>query len=188
MPLYSRLAGMELDWSRIIGVPGDERWVPTDHPASNYREIVARFSACGLMMQSLVPADAAGKAEPHHAIETLNGLPATFDVDLLGMGSDGHFASLFPGSSALTTGLDPSAHEQALAVRPDPLPPEAPHERITLTLSRLLATRHLMLLITGQNKREVLQQAAQAHADPHQRPVAALLQAAGERLEIHWSP
>lgn len=188
MPIYSRLATMDLDWSRVIGLPSDERWVATDHQASNYREIVERFSGCDLTLESLVPADAAGKADPQHAIRTLAELPSTFDAVLLGMGEDGHFASLFPGSPALAAGLDPTSHKQALAVVPDPLPPEAPHERITLSLSKLLATRYLMLVITGQAKQEILERAARPDADPNQLPVAALLRAAGKRLDIHWSP
>ncbi|TVQ39035.1 MAG: 6-phosphogluconolactonase [Wenzhouxiangella sp.] len=188
MPIYSRLAGMDLDWSRVIGLPSDERWVPTDHQASNYREILERFSGSDIRLESLVPAKADGQADPQHAIQVLAGLPATFDMVLLGMGGDGHFASLFPGSAALAAGLDTASHAQALAVVPDPLPPEAPYERVTLSLPRLLATRQLMLVITGQAKHEVLSQAARPDADPEQLPVAALLRAAGGRLITYWSP
>ena len=188
MPIYSRLAGMDLDWSRVIGLPSDERWVPTDHQASNYREITRQFSDCGISLESLTPAKASGRADPRHAIKVLTSLPPTFDLVLLGMGGDGHFASLFPGSPALAAGLDTAGREQALAVVPDPLPPEAPHERITLSLSKLMATRHLILVITGQAKHEILKQAARPGADPNQLPVAALLRAAGERLTIYWSP
>jgi 6-phosphogluconolactonase len=188
MPIYSRLADMDLDWSRVVGMPSDERWVPTDHPHSNYREILDRFAGCPIQLESLVPEQASGPADPQRALEILAQVPAPFDVVLLGMGGDGHFASLFPHSPALQAGLDPHSPEQALAVTPNPLPPEAPHQRISLSLARILTARELMLVITGQNKREVLEQAASPDADPDALPVAALLRAAGQGLRIYWSP
>jgi 6-phosphogluconolactonase len=188
MPIYSRLAGMRLDWSSVIALPTDERWVDCDHAASNYRQIVERFSGCRLAIKSLVPTRVGESADPEQAIATLAELPAIFDVVLLGMGGDGHFASLFPGSPTLAAGLDPAGQDPALAVTPDPLPPEAPFQRITLSLARLLATRHVMLVITGHDKREILERAARDDADPNQLPVAALLRTAGQHLPIYWSP
>lgn len=188
MPIYARLAESHLDWSRISAVPSDERWVAADHPASNAHQIGAQFAGSGLQFLSLVPDPPSGAADPGHADVVLSSLPVPFELVLLGMGEDGHFASLFPNSAALEAGLDPAAAASALAVRPDPLPPEAPFERISLSLSRLLQTRSLLLVISGSAKRAVLEQAARPAADPRQLPIAALLRAADERLEIFWSP
>lgn len=188
MPIYADLATRTLDWSRVTAVATDERWVPADHQANNGREIRRQFAGAGLKVQSLVPDNASGEPAVDQAEQTLAGLPQPFDLVVVGMGSDGHFASLFPHSPALSVGLDPETKDSALVVIPDPLPPEAPFVRITLTLARLLASRRLLLVITGQSKREVLEQAAHADADEQQLPIAALLRAAGEKLEIFWSP
>ena len=188
MPIYARLAETHLDWSQVSAVPTDERWVTADHPANNARQIGAQFAGSGLQVLSLVPDEAPGEADPQHAEAVLSSLPPPFDLVLLGMGDDGHFASLFPHSSALRQGLNPASPVAALAIQPDPLPPEAPFARISLSLARLLRTRSLLLVITGQAKRAVLEQATRTDADEQRLPIAALLRAASERLEIFWSP
>ena len=188
MPIYQRLARVELDWSRVTAVPSDERWVPIDHAASNTGQIRGLFNETGLKVESLVPDEALDDAHPRHAEAILASLPAPFDLVMLGMGGDAHFASLFPRSPALKTGLDPSSTVDALALTPDPLPAEAPFARVSLSLARLLKTRALLLVISGEGKREVLMQAARSDADAEQMPVAALLRAAGDALEIFWSP
>src|SRR5690606_18283240 len=101
--------------------------------------------------------------------------PQDFDAVLLGMGADGHFASLFPGAANLADGLAPDSGIDAIATLPDPLPPEAPFARISLTLPRLLRAREIHLLVSGEDKRRVLRQAQQQDACRH--PVAALLHA-----------
>ncbi|MFW6339795.1 MAG: 6-phosphogluconolactonase [Wenzhouxiangella sp.] len=188
MPIYARLAGLDLDWARVVAVATDERWVAADHPASNASRIRRQFAGTGLRVAGLVPEQAGGEASVEAAEQTLARLGDIFDLALVGMGGDGHFASLFPHAPALATGLDPEAIESALVVMPDPLPPEAPFARVTLTLARLLASRSLMLVITGEAKYKVLRQALQPDADPHKLPIAALLRSAGDRLEIFWSP
>ncbi len=188
MPIYAELAQAELDWASVLALPGDERWVAGDNEASNHFQMTQQFGPAAIRLERLVPEHPGRKPDPAHARQLLSSIPSPFDLVLLGMGGDGHFASLFPGSPALAAGLDPDCEEQALIVTPDPLPPEAPYSRITLTLSKLLSTRRLLLVITGEHKREVLAQAAGPNADPNQLPVAALLQAAGDRLEVFWSP
>lgn len=103
------------------------------------------------------------------------------------MGEDAHTASLFPGVAALPAALAADAAEDAFAIVPDPLPPEAPFPRITLGLARLLRARSLHLLVTGARKREVLR-AAQAAHDPLRMPIAAVLHAPDTTVHIHWSP
>lgn len=188
MPIYSKLSEMTLDWSRVVAVPTDERWVSKDHPANNTSQIRACFGSCGIHIHDLVPDEVIGAPTADYAREVLQEIPMPFDVALLGMGSDAHFASLFPESPALADGLDPDSTTVALPVVPDPLPPEAPFGRISLTLAKLLQSRNLLLAITGENKRAVLDQAMHDQANPQHCPVAALLQAAGDRLDIYWSP
>jgi 6-phosphogluconolactonase len=188
MPLYAALARSPLDWTRVLAIPTDERWVPADHAASNQGQIRQQMTSCPIELLGLVPEDPEPEPDADHARSILASLPDVFDVVIVGMGGDGHFASLFPHSPALAEGLDPDSRESALVVTPDPLPSEAPFARISLTLSRLLDTRELILLITGEDKRQVLEAAASADADPEVLPIAALIRAAGERLNVFWSP
>jgi len=188
MPLYAALSQCSLDWSKVEAVPTDERWVPLAHAANNQGQIRRQMIGCDIRLLGLVP-DAPGSGpDPATARSNLAGLADPFDVVIVGMGGDGHFASLFPHSPVLVKGLDPDSRESALVVTPDPLPPEAPFPRISLTLSKLLATRELMLLITGENKRQVLETAAGPDADAKELPIAALIRAAGDRLKVYWSP
>ncbi len=186
LPAYRRLAALLGD-TRMQAVPGDERCVPHDHAACNLRVLRATFAnAPGVECLAITCQD----GDPNRSLELararLASLPA-FDAAVLGMGTDAHFASLFPHSAGLAAGLDPASLEDAIALVPATLPPEAPYARISLTLSRLLRSRRLMLAIRGEAKRDVLQSAAAPGVDPFACPVAALLQAA-PALHVHWSP
>jgi 6-phosphogluconolactonase len=108
---------------------------------------------------------------------------STFDVVMLGMGDDGHFASLFPDSEAVGSAMDPQGERQCVAVTP----PLAPHRRMSLSLARLLDCRQLILHITGDDKREVLAQ-AQRDGDPLALPIAAVLASRDPEVELYWAP
>jgi 6-phosphogluconolactonase len=153
-PILDRLAAMPLDWRRITVWPGDDRVVPEDHPASNTGRIRAKLQPVGAEVVTLTEMEQVPR----------------FALAWLGMGEDGHVASLFPGS-------DPRVDDPAAVRRltPDPLPPEAPFDRITLTLPALLASDRLMLVIRGPAKRRVFNAAATGASD---LPIARLLAAA----------
>jgi 6-phosphogluconolactonase len=187
-PIYRRLAAAALDWSRVVLLATDERWVDHHHPACNGREMRAAFAAAqGVHILPLTPGSAEGRASAELAQATLASLPAPFDAVLLGMGGDGHFASLFPGSAELAAGLDPDSPDDALVIHPDPLPPEAPFPRISLSAARLLRSHRLLLAVTGEAKRAVLDR-AQTRPDPSTLPISALLHHPATQVEIHWSP
>lgn len=153
-PILARLAGSVLDWSRIVVWPGDDREVPEDHPASNTGRIRAVLEPLGARVVPLVP-----DAEPQH-----------FALTWLGMGEDGHVASLFPST-------DPRADDPLLLRRivPDPLPPEAPFARLSLTIPALLNSDAVLFVIRGQQKRVLFEAARRGE---HDLPVARLLRAA----------
>lgn len=184
LPVYRQFANEDLDWASIHLIPGDDRWVGIDDPASNRRALSECFAATSASVLPLVPDDPGAEPDLETARLTLNLIEGAFDACVLGMGADGHFASLFPGDEGLAAALDPEDPDEAVAIRPDPLPPEAPYARISLTLRRLLDSRHRLLLIRGDRKLDVLERAI-AGAD---LPVTALIKQAGPRLDIHWSP
>ena len=187
-PAYRALAASDLDWSRVTAMPTDERCVPHDHAACNLRGLrEAMVTAHGLALEPLTTADGDPDASEAAARTMLARHAGAFDVVLLGMGEDGHTASLFPGAPQLGAALDPTRADGAVRIDPDPLPPEAPFPRISLTASRLLRARCIILAITGHAKRAVLEQAL-ADADPRRHPVAAILHAPGATVQVHWSP
>jgi len=188
LPAYRRLAKAALDWSRVYLLATDERWVDHDHPASNDLAMREAFMvSSGVHVMPLVPHPAGARPSDAPARATLASLAEPFDAVLLGMGADGHFASLFPGSTALRAGLDPESDDDALVVHPDPLPPEAPFARVSLSAARLLRTRRLLLAVTGDAKRDTLGE-ARLKLQPERLPISALLHADAAMVEIHWSP
>jgi 6-phosphogluconolactonase len=153
-PILERLAAMALDWRRVTIWPGDDRRVPEEHPASNTGRIRALLEPAGAEVVALTMMEEV----PHFALAWL------------GMGGDGHIASLFPNT-------DPRVDEpeRVRMLTPDPLPPEAPFERITLTIPALLDSDALMFVIRGADKRALFEAAARGEND---LPVARLLAAA----------
>ena len=198
-PAYQRLARAGWDWPRLELLPTDERCVPHAHPACNLRGLAEIFAAAagpaglggdevdisgGPRLHALTVASGDPDASLAHARAMLAARPRPFDGVLLGMGGDGHFASLFPGAAQLADGFDSAL--DACRIDPDPLPPEAPWPRISLTLPRLLRSRALLLAVSGDAKLALLEQAMSA-PDPRRRPVSALLHA-DAAVHIHWSP
>jgi len=148
------LLDRQLDWSRIVVWPGDDRIVPEDHPASNVGRIRAALQPLGATVVAL----AEGARPPHFALAWL------------GMGEDGHIASLFPNT-------DPQADDPASvrSLTPDPLPPEAPFDRLSLTIPALLNSDAVVFVIRGAAKRALFNAARRGEND---LPVARLLHAA----------
>ncbi len=189
-PIYRRLASADgVDWSRVVALPGDDRCVSREHPASNAAGLRVAFAAAhGLRIQSLTADDGdpdASLAQARAALAPLH--EQAFDAVVLGMGEDAHTASLFPGADALPVAMAEDSAEDAFLLVPNPLPPEAPFPRITLGLARLLRARSLHLIVTGARKREVLRAAQSAYAPLH-APISALLHAPDAVVHVHWSP
>jgi 6-phosphogluconolactonase len=186
VPLFHALRDAELDWGRAAITLTDERWVAEDHPASNAglvrRELLAGNASAARFM-SLYDGSASAAGATGNVWRNLQPLARPFDAVVLGMGEDGHFASLFPGEPELAAALDPAAAPGCVAMHA----PVAPHERISLNLAALLQTRRLFLLVTGAAKRELL--LAAAHRDPHQPyPITTLLAQRSPAPEVYWAP
>ena len=163
--LMSALSGQSLDWSRVQISLADERCVPTDHPDSN-AALVRQHLLQGLAAQARFVPMVAQAAEPlppvqvlaDQADQALRALgPA--DVLILGMGADGHTASIFPGMVQWAQAIDPSGSRACLPVQADCVPAQVPYDRVTQTLAELLKARHIALPISGADKIDVLQRA-----------------------------
>ena len=176
-PILRALVAQHPGGSGVTVLPTDERWVPSGHPDHNLEQLKSALSDLdGVTFRSLTPVDLTtwpAAPQTDAAVELLLGLRSeVFDAVLLGMGADGHFASLFPGAGNLQQGLDPRCTADVLAIIPDPMPAGGPWPRLSLTLARLLRSRLLLLAITGQDKRVVLERAL---AGDTSLPVQALL-------------
>ncbi|GGD30123.1 6-phosphogluconolactonase [Aureimonas glaciei] len=182
-----KLSAADLDWSAVTVTLVDERWVPEDHPRSNagfLRRHLLRGPAAVAHFEPLyVPAETPDEVE-ETLCARLGGLGRPFDVVVLGMGTDGHTASFFPGGDTLGTAIDPANPRSVAIMRA----PGAGEPRVTLTLSRLVDARLLVLHIEGAEKLGVLD-AAKLPGSAFDLPIRAVLQAPRERpLEIFWAP
>jgi 6-phosphogluconolactonase len=102
------------------------------------------------------------------------------------MGADGHTASIFPGPD-LQAALDAPTARRAIGVMPDPLPPEAPVARVTLTRAGILSARTILITVTGQQKRDLLEQAI-ADGQSSKLPIGRVLAELDQPIDIHWCP
>jgi 6-phosphogluconolactonase len=172
--VYDRLARADLDWAHVAVTLSDERQVDVDSPNSNARQLRGRLFQDGAAAARFLPLT--DYAEP--ALRQL--MP--FDAVMLGMGEDGHIASLIPGSPVLETAMDPDG--EALTAESPQGFGDPPLPRITLTLSALLRSRAIFLLTAGELKRRVI-----ARAQAGERlPVRALLVQDRVPVRILWAP
>lgn len=183
-PCFAQLSAKPLDWSRVTVVPSDERWVPTEDPASNERLIrrqLLRGPAEQVQLLPLFREGIAPEQAPGMIGQDLKKLPRPFSAALLGMGEDGHFASLFPDFANLPEALDPVGTAECILVQTA----GSPHLRISLTLPALLGSSALVLLIFGEAKRRVFESASRGNGE---YPVASLLRHASCPFSVIWAP
>lgn len=179
---FEALSVCELDWQKVQISLADERWVDRDHPDSNEgllrRHLLRNAAANAELLGLYQPAESLEEAA-RLASEALQALRKPIDVLVLGMGDDGHTASLFPGSPLLAQGLDEEGMQPCLPM----LAPVEPRQRISMTYPLLASARLQCLSIQGAQKLETLRQAIQV--EPAQMPIRAFLNAP---LEIYWCP
>ena len=172
-PVYDRLKDAGVDWAHVAVTLSDERQVDVNSPNANLKLLRERLFVGEAAKAHYLPLT--DYAEP--ALRAL--MP--FDAVLLGMGEDGHIASLIPGSPVMAEAMDP--HGEALVAESPAGFGSPPVPRITLTLAALLQSRAIFLLIAGEAKRQVVADAL-AGAD---LPVRALLEQTRVPLRVFWT-
>ena len=186
-PAYQKLAAAKLDWKRVTIVPGDERIVPLGDPLSNVTQLGKLFIPKGARVIPIVPqANADYKSAGRSADALMQDLHWPLDLCLLGVGGDGHTASIFPGPD-FDEALNGPRERRALGVMPDPLPQEAPFPRVTLSRAAIASSKALMIMVTGQDKRDVLERAIDQGASSAY-PIGRILADAELPVDIHWAP
>ena len=179
---FQNLAKQGLDWSKVTITLADERWVPVEHADSNaglLKKYLLQGPAAKARFLSLYSAAANLDGAAEQADRLLAELP-TIDVLVLGMGDDGHTASLFPNSPNLAEALKADGIRRCWPM----LAPSVPHQRLTMSRALLATASYTVLSIAGDSKLETLS-VALAGDDVASMPIRAFLQ---PTLEIYWCP
>jgi len=183
---FEQLRTQPIEWRRVCVALADERWVDPGDPGSNermVREVLLKDRAAEARFAGLKNAAPSPDLGAVSAWETFARIPRPFDVTVLGMGDDGHTASLFPGSPNLRIALDPAAAAGCVGM----WAPTPPQPRLSLNLSALLGSRRLLILIEGETKLRTYE-AASGDGPIEAMPVRAVLRQNPVPVEVVWAP
>lgn len=189
LPLYETLSHAELDWSHVWAIPSDERWAGRDTDASNERNIRAHLGINHAKDLNIIPFKTDDATPEQGAPKTEAVLAATwpgkFDITVLGMGDDGHTASLYPNAPGLLEALDTSRPERVRAVQAKGA--QGSEARLTLTLKALLNSEVIIILTKGASKKNTFQWAS-GEGGIVDAPVRAILRQSETPVEWWWAP
>jgi 6-phosphogluconolactonase len=182
--VFAELAKTTLPWSDVHVILSDERWVPPEHEDSNEKLVRETLLVGEAQDASLLPVyrpDVTIQERCSEISEELLQAPFPFACALLGMGEDGHFASLFPDAENLQEGLDVDSRQLCVPVQTA----ASPYPRVSLTLSALSRSDEIVLLIFGDAKRDVYET---AKTSTNGNPVSHLLRQKRAPVHVYWAP
>jgi 6-phosphogluconolactonase len=183
-PLFMALSETDFAWDKVVVTLADERWVEASHADSNeklVRENLLQNKASAATFVSLTSNDANAVDAEHEISARIDGMGEVLDVIILGMGEDGHTASLFPCSSQISEGLNVSRQLSAIATQPN----TAPHQRMSMSLKKIISARQVFLHLTGPKKKAVLEDAL-ANFTELEKPIKAVCNHAN--VDLMWAP
>ena len=183
IPLFKVLSHLGLDWSKVDLTLVDDRWVSSDHKDSNELLVKSHLIKNKAVNVNFIPLknDAStakeGRASSEEALQSFS-LP--FDIVILGMGTDGHTASLFPCSEEINSAMDLNNNDYLVATSPT----SAPYERLGMTAKAIMDAKSVYLHLNGSSKLHTLEKAMDLK-DALKMPIYAFLD---DGLDIYWSP
>lgn len=186
VPLFQALSRLDLEWEKVVIILVDERWVDVSENDSNehlVRTYLLQNKAASSQFSGMkIPGKSAEEAE-QQCSDRYQSVPMPFDVVLLGMGSDGHTASLFPGAENLAAAVNRHSDTTCMSI----IPAAVPHERMTLTLPAILNARDIIIHITGEEKRKVYDKAV-SDGPSEAMPIRYVLRQKEVPVTIYWCP
>ncbi len=180
----AELSKSDVDWQRVHVLLSDERWVSPENDDSNeklVREMLLQNRAAEAQFLTFFDRNADIRDRCEALDEQIRTLPFPFACSLLGMGEDGHFASLFPDADNLEQGLDVDSSRLCIPVNTA----ASPHQRVSLTLAALSRSDQGVLLIFGEAKREIYER---AKTSKNTYPVSKLLLQKRAPVRVYWAP
>jgi len=181
---YEILAKTDLPWDKVHILLSDDRCVPIDHEASNegmVRRLFATDCARDVRIVSIYDPEVPPEDTCIVLSAQMESLPMPFSISLLGMGADGHFASLFPDFSELEDGLNEDGEQRCLPVHTA----SSPFPRVTLTMATLIKSREILLFFFGEDKRDVYESAKLPESA---YPISKLLHQKQTPVRVIWAP
>ena len=190
LPFFKALSVRQLNWSKVKITLADERWVPFESEDSNERFVKENLlvnEASGARFQSLYVDGLGAKAALPKLETSIATIARPFTVVILGMGGDGHTASLFPDTPGLEDAMDLTSARSVAVLEPA----SVEQTRITLTRRALLDSSHLVVHITGAAKRNLLNDVLESvaeQADGNYLPIGRFFEDESRETEVYWSP